>query len=133
MCLACWKNHRSLRRTSLDWRKVLGAVLTVFLLACSHSAPTVAQNKTAEPPPPEPVPHSREANDVGRFLAGLPGTEGSPFAELEQQPAWILHRRELDKAWSHIESKTLPAMRQFQGQELTTGPIQKSLVFYPFS
>jgi hypothetical protein len=56
----------------------------------------------------------------------------SPFAELEKQAAWTQHRREMDQAWSGIESKTLPAMRQFQASELGAA-VEKSTVFYPFS
>jgi hypothetical protein len=120
------------RQISLDWRKTLGISLALVLLSCSHSSPTVAQTAPAEPPP-EPVPHSREANDAARFLAGLPGTPDSPFLELEQEPAWITHRKELDKAWSNIETKTLPSMREFQTRELTGASIPSSVVFYPFS
>ncbi len=121
------------RQFSLDWPKILGISLALILLSCSRSSPTVAQTAPAEPPPPVPVPHSREANDAARFLAGLPGTPDSPFLELEQEPAWITHRKELDKAWGNIETKTLPSMREFQAQELTGAPITTSLVFYPFS
>ena len=66
-------------------------------------------------------------------MAGLPGTEGSPFHELEETDAWKLHRRELDHAWDAIEKSTMPAMREFQAKELSSESIQKSVVFYPFS
>ncbi|HLK62033.1 MAG TPA: hypothetical protein VKU19_01240 [Bryobacteraceae bacterium] len=121
------------RQFSLDWRTTLGASLAFLLISCGHTPTTVAQTAAPAEPPPEPVPHSREANDVGRFLAGLPGNPDSPFLELEKEPAWIAHRRETDKAWTNIESKTLPSMREFQAHELTTPSIQQSLVFYPFS
>ncbi len=114
-------------------RSVPGLILAGLLLACSRPTSTVAQSPQPEAPTPDSVPHSREANDAGRFLAGLPGTPGSPFAELEKEPAWIVHRREMDKAWSAIETKTLPGMRKFQAQELAGAPIVNSLVFYPFS
>lgn len=111
---------------------ILGVFLALLLLSCSRPPATVAQTKPAEPPP-EPVPHSREADDVARFLAGMPGNPGSPFLELEKDPAWIVHRRELDKAWAHIEETTLPSMREFQSKELTAAPIEHSVVLYPFS
>ncbi|MBZ5622922.1 MAG: hypothetical protein LAQ69_29940 [Acidobacteriia bacterium] len=111
---------------------ILGVSLALVLLSCSRSSSTVATATPAEPSP-APVPHTREANDVARFLAGLPGTPDSPFSQLEKQPAWAAHRRELDKAWSSIEAKTLPSMRAFQAQELTSAPIPDSLVLYPFS
>jgi len=81
----------------------------------------------------EPAPRTREADDAARFLAGLPGTAGSPFADLEKQEAWKLHRRELDREWSRIEAKTFPAMREFQTKELSGASLEHSTVFYPFS
>ena len=75
----------------------------------------------------------RYADDVGRFLAGLPARTGSQFKQLERQPAWSEHRREMDQAWTRIEESSLPAMRAFQKQELRASLIAKSPVFYPFS
>ena len=79
------------------------------------------------------TPRERYADDLGRFLAGLPGRSGSPFGGLEKQPAWIKHRRDLDGAWSRMEEETLPAMRDFQKQELCATAITGAPVFYPFS
>jgi len=110
--------------------------LAVFLPSCGKSVPNPPQSATASPARDryaEPAPRSRDANDVARFLAGLPGTEGTPFGELEQTDAWKLHHRELDQAWSAIEESTMPAMREFQSTELSAPTIEKSLVFYPFS
>jgi len=115
-------------------RPLLVVCLSTSLLSCSHPTQTVAAPPAAPPDVfADSAPHSREANDAGRFLAGLPGTEGSAFTELEKQEAWSVHRRELDKAWSGIESKTLPAMQQFGAKELSAPAIVKSPVFYPFS
>ena len=44
-----------------------------------HPSPRAAEK---QPAPPDPVPQSRNPNDVGRFIAGMPGTEGSPFIGL---------------------------------------------------
>jgi len=111
---------------------VLG--LSTLLLSCSRPARNVT---ASQPTPPdvfaEAAPLSRDANGVGRFLAGLPGTEGSPFAEFEKQEAWKAHRRELDRAWKGIESKSLPSMHEFQAKELTDAAIVNARVFYPFS
>ncbi|SPF38514.1 conserved exported hypothetical protein [Candidatus Sulfopaludibacter sp. SbA4] len=116
------------------FRPMLVLCLSTLLLSCSRPAKTVA---ASQPAPPdifaEAAPHSREANDAGRFLAGLPGAEGSPFADLETQEAWKVHRRELDRAWSGIETKSLPAMQQFQAKELSAPAIVDARVFYPFS
>jgi hypothetical protein len=112
-------------------------ILAVFLVSCGHPLRTEAQaeaSKTADLfSAVAPAPHSREANDAARFLAGLPGLEGSPFLAMEQQEAWKLHRRELDRMWGKIGTETLPAMRQFQSSELNTAGIRNSVIFYPFS
>src|SRR5579885_3486357 len=78
---------------------LLAAASSLFLLSCSR------QVQTAAPRHPDPrflplPPASRDADDVGRFLAGLPGTPGSPFTDLEQEEAWRVHRAELDGAGS---------------------------------
>jgi hypothetical protein len=120
--------HRVLWNTRL----VVGLCLSVQFLSCSHKA------ASATSPPPRDVfadsaPVARDANDAARFMAGLPGAEGSPFVELEKQEAWKLHKRELDKAWSAIETKSLPSMQSFQAKELSGPGIVSSRVFYPFS
>jgi hypothetical protein len=79
------------------------------------------------------TPHDRYPDDLGRFLAALPGKPGSPFADLECQPAWVQHQRDLDRAWSKIAAAGLPEMETFQKQELGPTLNPKSTVFYPFS
>lgn len=81
----------------------------------------------------EPAPVDRGANDVGRFLAGLPGTPGSLFANLERDQAWIEHSRELNEDWTRIETSVLPAMSRFRNAWLSAPPVGRSTVFYPFS
>jgi hypothetical protein len=63
----------------------------------------------------------------------MPARPGSQFGEFEKQPAWIEHRRELDRGWSRIEEASIPAMTAFQKRELSSTPIAKAPVFYPFS
>jgi len=79
------------------------------------------------------VPHSREANDVARFLAGMPGTPGSPYAQLEATGAWKEHRRILDAAWRAAEEDLLSGFRKFQVDELNDPALQNAAVLYPFS
>lgn len=76
--------------------------------------------------------NTRDADDIGRFLAGLPGKEGSPYREYENSPAWMIHARRLDDLWSSFEKIRLPRMRDFQRRELAGPPISDALVFYPF-
>ncbi len=114
-------------------RPIAVLCLSTLLLSCSHAPRTVAANTAPPDVFAESAPQARDANDVARFMAGLPGTEGSPFAELEKQEAWKAHRRALDLAWSAIETKVLPSMQAFQAKELGGAAIVSSRVFYPFS
>lgn len=120
-----------------SYRRCNGVTLVLsissLLFSCSHPTKITAQAAAAPDPFADPVPHSREANDAGRFLAGLPGTEGSSFAELQGKTAWEVHRRAMDRGWSTIQERTLPAMHQFQTTELDALPISNAVVFYPFS
>ena len=76
--------------------------------------------------------NTREADDAGRFLAGLPGKEGSPYRKYESSPAWIAYARQFDNLWSNFEKTRMSQMRDFQQRELTGPPIDRAIVFYPF-
>jgi hypothetical protein len=78
------------------------------------------------------VPRQRDADDVGRFIAGLPGKAGSPFATLEATDSWKEHRRRLDEAWHKTEGTLMSGLREFQKEELDEAPLRSSPVFYPF-
>lgn len=82
--------------------------------------------------PADAVPASRDADDVGRFLAGLPGTQGSPFANLETSDAWIEHRRLLDEAWRRADTRLVRDLEGFQTKELKERVAPSLPVFYPF-
>lgn len=111
---------------------VLAPLVAIALSACGQSsAPPVAkQHNTA---PPDVVPHLRNADDVGRFVAGLPGTPGSPFAALEATEAWKAHRRQLDEAWRKAENPLESGLQAFQEEELNDSELRSAPAFYPFS
>ena len=97
---------------------------------CGHSSASVGtRENTAEP---DSVPHLRDADDVGRFVAGLPGTGGSPFTSLEATEAWKEHRRRLDEAWHKAETPLMSGLQDFQERELNDAALRTSPVFYPF-
>ena len=81
----------------------------------------------------DPVPHDRYANDIARFLAGLPVQSDSPLAKLQEKPAWVTHQHGFDSAWTKIESERLPVMSSFQQAELAGSAGATAPVFYPFS
>ena len=118
---------------SQRYRSIRVLCLALGLLAISCNRPKNVAEAVSVDRFSVAVPDDRYADDLGRFLAGLPARPGSQFSELEKQPAWIKHRRELDGAWSRMEEDTLPAMRAFQKQELRAPAITEAPVFYPFS
>ena len=108
---------------------VFAGLLTI---SCGHKPKTVSA-MAATDRFSEPVSHDRYADDVGRFLAGLPGKSGSQFEGLQNEKAWAKHREELDLAWHSLEEESLPAMRAFQICELSVDRTARAPVFYPFS
>src|SRR5579872_2485149 len=79
------------------------------------------------------VPRGREADDLGRFLGGLAGKPGSPFADLESTEAWQEHSRLSDKAWSMFAHDRQPALAAFGRSDLGDLGKPQATVFYPFS
>src|SRR5580704_881570 len=96
----------------------------ILLYSCGRSAPRVVnrENETK----PDIVPHLRDADDAGRFIAGLPGTAGSPFAALETTEAWSEHRQRLDEAWHTAEASLISGLQDFQQKELNDAQLQSS-------
>ncbi len=103
---------------------------------CGHSASPAAvstEKKESAPTPPVRVPENRDADDTARFLAGLPGSPGSPFADLEQTEAWADHRARLDAAWHKLDGTLIAGLQEFGKAELSDLPLREATVFYPFS
>jgi len=121
---------------SLAFLSRIFATLTLVGLwtGCGHSSPANAQDtaKAHSSARAATLPPSREADDVARFFAGLPGTPGSPFADLEQTEAWKTHRNMLDQAWHKAEGTLLAGLTNFEKQEFSADPISTAPVFYPF-
>jgi hypothetical protein len=111
---------------------LLALFATGLLLSCGRHSGS-AQEAPPAPQSFEPAPRSSAADDVGRFLAGLPVTDDDLLRGLQSQPAWKAHSREIDLAWRKVEDEWLPAMRQFQESELSGVPLENSPLFYPFS
>jgi len=114
------------------WIQWLCLCSVALMISCNHASDTGHEKLSVERLL-KPVPHDRYADDVGRFLAGLPARPGSPLSELEDDTAWVSHRRDLDRAWTGIEGQRLLAMRAFQETELSSHPVTTLPVFYPFS
>ncbi len=69
-------------------------------------------------------------NDMARFLAGLPPSEGSPAADAARQGVWKRHAEAMDSAWAAIEKRQLSKIRAWTATELTN-PSQ--VLYYMFS
>ncbi len=129
-------SHRDWKKaTVLRWplSPLLALIVIVVFLSCACSSSSARQ---ASPPSrfSEPVPRSSAADNVGRFLSGLPVNDGNdPLKNLESQEAWDIHRRDLSSIWNKVEDGWIPPMREFQRRELSGAPIEKSILFYPFS
>lgn len=93
--------------------QVRGAVaaLTFFLISVS---PSFAQS----------------ANDVARYLAGLPPAAGSPLAPLTREAAWNRHAATLNQAWARIEKNQLKPIRDWAKKNI---PGARKQMLYMFS
>ena len=108
---------------------VLTLCFTV-LAGCGRVSTASADGKPAAS---DPIIRSRDADDTARFLAGMPGNPGSPFASFENDDVWKEHRDLVDAAWHKADGDLLQGLREFQAQELKSAPMTVGPVFYPFS
>lgn len=69
-------------------------------------------------------------NDVARFLAGLPPSEGSPLSQLASNRAWQRHAAAMDSAWENIEARQLSRIRTWSASELAS---PSRVLYYFFS
>ncbi len=76
--------------------------------------------------------NTREGDDVGRFLAGLPGKQGSPYLPSETTAAWTAHAKRFNALWDTFEKTRLLQLQEFQKRELGGPPIDGATAFYPF-
>lgn len=105
-------------------------VLGLGLSGCGGTA-SVAQVHAASLDT-DVVPHSREADDVARFISGLPSRAGSPFAAAENGEEWKEHRRKLDESWRRAEAGFIAGLRGFGESTVRPGSGAERPLFYPF-
>ncbi len=112
-------------------RIYLLSFIPILLAGCGRVSTVSAEAKHAGVR--DPITRSREADDTARFLAGMPGNPGSPFASLENDDVWKQHRALVDAAWRKADGDLLQGLREFQARELKSAPMTAGPVFYPFS
>lgn len=121
----------------LKGKCILLALPVLLLLGCEKTpAPSVAKAAATSDAPPkwsDTIAPDREADDTARFLAGMPGTSGSPFAALESDAAWKTHHQLMDAAWERADEKLIRGLHEFQKSELSDEPFAQHVLFYPFS
>lgn len=84
----------------------------------------------AETDKAEPVKTAETANDVARFIAGLPPAADSPLAPLTRDASWQQHAKSLDSAWARLEEERLMKIRAWSVANLTS---PQPVVLYMFS
>ena len=118
-------------------RKCILLALPALFLGCQKPAPSPAKAaSSAEAAAPiwsDKVPYERTVDDTARFLAGMPGSAGSQFSALEADQAWQEHRQLMDAAWAKADEKLIHGLREFQQSELSAPPLDRDVLFYPFS
>lgn len=112
---------------------LLGALC--FTSGCQRQAKVEATSRETPKPPSvslTPIREDRETDDLARFLAGVPGRQGSPYEPLERTDGWVEHARETNRLWELFRTERYPGMTEFQKTELTGDPVESSTLFYPF-
>ncbi len=77
--------------------------------------------------------YKRHFNDVARFMAGLPQTEGSRLAKFDTIPETIEYHKSNQKFFSGLQESLLSKMETFSNSELKDIRKEGMTVFYPFS
>ena len=70
------------------------------------------------------------ANDIARYLAGLPPSASSPLTALMRERNWRFHSATLNKAWARIEKNQLKRIRAWSKKHI---PGTRKQMLYMFS
>jgi len=84
---------------------------------------------------PEKIPEiiNRKSNDVSRYIAGLPATEGNTLNQELYTNAWKKYATDQDKKWAQLNQNHFNSMQEFTGNELKDIFGAHDTIFYPFS
>jgi hypothetical protein len=93
----------------------VAALLTVVLLV--FATPTRAEDTAS-------------ANDMARFLAGLPPAADSALAQFTREASWQQHARYFDNAWKGLNGRQLARIQDWSKENLAT---RQPTTFYMFS
>ena len=118
--------------------------LSIFVLLLLNSAQAIwpwqrEPRKTPAPARAAPVqvaPAKQSfspADDVARFLAGMPLPKNSPLAALTQDPAWQGHAANFEKAFAKLNTRQLAKLHAWEAQYLPESHEKIPVAFYMFS
>ncbi|MDF1549697.1 MAG: hypothetical protein P1P88_17855 [Bacteroidales bacterium] len=77
--------------------------------------------------------YNRYFNDVARFMAGLPQTEGSSIAKIDTFPESIEYRKSNADFFKDLYAKQISKIEAFSNTELKDIRKEGMTLFYPFS
>jgi hypothetical protein len=97
----------------------------------STSPPAVQSAPT--PSAPQTAAKSSLANDVARYLAGLPVAPGSALTALTQDPRWAAHARAMNVAFGQLEQSQLNNIRTFRAENIAPATQASRNCLYLFS
>ena len=118
--------------------------LSIFVLLLLNSAQAIwpwqrEPRKTPAPAPAAPVQAApakqsfSPADDVARFLAGMPLPKNSPLAALTQDPGWQEHAANFEKAFAKLNTRQLAKLHGWEAQYLPESHEKIPVAFYMFS
>ena len=124
--------------------KIIFGALSIFVLVASgsamdwpwtHKTPTAAPAPAAVQAPSQTAPRSTlsSADDVARFLAGMPLPKNSPLISLTNDPAWQEHAANFEKAFAKLNTRKLTKLHTWEAQYFPEARQQVPVVFYMFS
>lgn len=121
-------------------------VLALEMTSCSDRQPTNTEEtnedvittsneqEEVEAPEVEPErPTDRTYNDLARFLAGLPGEDGSTYKAYESNPGWQQYSQNADITWGQVFDNKIATMNTWRDSSLAEMNEAQGLLFYPFS
>ena len=91
------KKQRS-EKSNVAMSRIFAAVVMAFVLALGTAPARSSETATAD--------------DMARFLAGLPPPSNSPLAAYTKDPAWQQHSRYFDTIFAHEISAQLSKVRE---------------------
>jgi len=125
--------NRLCSRTMLLTASFLTVVSTAWAIQWPWETP---KPKTTPRPVPLQAPVRSTlsgADEVARFLAGMPLPKNSPLTPLTNDPAWQEHAANFEAAFAKLNTKRLARLHSWEGQYFPEANERVPVVYYMFS